>query len=422
MPLSRRELLKTFGAATVASLGPALPAVVCHGFAEAVPGADRKPQMGQNLLVLVQLAGGNDGLNTVVPYADDLYAKNRHTLRLTEKQVLKIDSLLGFHPEMTAFKRLYDEGLLSVVQGVGNANPHGGHGESMRFWHTARPHETNVQTGWVGRAADLASRPGESDLPAVFLGHIHRPFVINAEKTFVPAIRDLEHTTLRGVGDEGRTDLKSVPRAGRGAGDRDNPLLGLVEQTTTAACAASRRIETVLQSSRSGREYPQSEFAQMLKGVSQLIRADLGIRIFVTEVGGEEPGGWDTHAVQFANHAALLKQLSEGIAAFATDLKADRLLDRVVLVTFSEFGRTLAENGRRGTDHGSAAPMFLVGGKLKGGLIGPHPNLTLREGAGGVMHHTDFRRVYATLLDRWLGWDSRPILGGSFAPVDALKA
>ena len=208
--LSRRELLKTFGAATVASLGPALPSVVCHGFADAVPGADRKPESGQNLLVVVQLAGGNDGLNTIVPYADDLYAKNRRTLRLTAKQVLKIDSLVGFHPEMPAFKRLYDEGLLSVVQGVGYPNPHGGHTESMRFWHTARPNETGVQTGWVGRAADLASRPAvelapqPADLPAVFVGRIRRPFVINAEKTFVPAIRDLEHATLREAGGGGR--------------------------------------------------------------------------------------------------------------------------------------------------------------------------------------------------------------------------
>jgi uncharacterized protein (DUF1501 family) len=125
--------------------------------------------------------------------------------------------------------------------------------------------------------------------------------------------------------------------------------------------------------------------------------------------------------VQFANHAALLKQMSEGMAAFAAELKQDRLLDRVVLVTYSEFGRTVLENGRRGTDHGSAAPMFLIGGKVKGGLVGPHPSLAQLEG-GGAKHHTDFRRVFATLLDRWLGWPSKPILGGDYAPLEVLKA
>ena len=419
MLLNRRELLRTLGAATVMSLETG----AASALARAAAAADPKSAGRENLLVVVQFAGGNDGLNTVVPYADDLYAKNRRTLRLTEKQVLKIDSLLGFHPEMRAFKKLYDEGLLSVVQGVGYPNPHGGHAESMQFWHTARPHETGVQTGWVGRAADQAYRPGEVDLPAVFVGRIRRPFVINAEKSFVPAIRSLDHATLRTLsgaadGDAHRRALVRAAEVPRG--DRENPLVGFVGQSTSAAYAASARIERELQRGRSAVEYPQSEFAQMLRSVAQLIRADLGIRIFVTELGGEEPGGWDTHAVQFANHAALLKQMSEGMAAFAGDLKQDRLLDRVVLVTYSEFGRTVVENGRRGTDHGSAAPMFLVGGKLKGGLVGPHPSLAQLEG-GGVKHHTDFRRVFATLLDRWLGWPSKPVLGGDYAPLEILK-
>jgi uncharacterized protein (DUF1501 family) len=373
--------------------------------------------------VVVQLAGGNDGLNTVVPYADDIYARNRRTLRLPEKQVLKIDSLLGFHPAMRAFKRLYDEGLLSIVQGVGYPNPHGGHAESMHFWHTARPHQIGVQAGWVGRAADWACRTGEVDLPALFVGRIRRPFIINAEQTFVPAIRSLDQATLRTPSGAGGSEAhrRDLVRAAEAPRSRENPLLDFVGQRTSAAYAASQRIQRELQSGRSAVEYPQSEFAQMLKGIAQLIRAELGIRIFVTELGGEEPGGWDTHAVQFANHAALLKQMSEGMAAFAADLTKDRLFDRVVLVTYSEFGRTVLENGRRGTDHGSAAPMFLLGGKLKGGLVGPHPSLAQLEG-GGVKHHTHFCRVYATLLDRWLGWPSKPILGGDYEPLDVLKA
>ena len=137
----------------------------------------------------------------------------------------------------------------------------------------------------------------------------------------------------------------------------------------------------------------------------------MGLRIVHTELGGEEPGGFDNHANQPDNHAALLHHLSESLAAFVRDLKRDGLLDRVLLLTFSEFGRTVHENGRRGTDHGSAAPLFLVGGKAAGGLVGPHPKLSELEGGGGLKHHTDFRRVYATLLEGWLGLDSVPVLG-----------
>ncbi len=420
MSLSRRELLKTFGAATVVSLGPAAAGL----FTRAACAAGAKPNADQTVLVVVQLAGGNDGLNTVVPYADDLYAKNRSTLRLTGKQVIKIDSLLGFHPEMKAIKRLYDDGLLSVVQGVGYPNPHGGHGESMRFWQTARPHETNVQAGWIGRAVDQVYRPEEGDVPAVFLGQIRRPFLINAEKAFIPAVRSLDQATLRTMpgAEGGAGHRRALVRAAQAArADRDNPLVPFLQKSTAASHAASQRIEEVLRAGGTGKEYPPSEFGRMLKAVAQLVRADLGLRVIVTELGGEEPGGWDTHAVQFANHAALLKQLSEGLAAFTGDLKQDRLLDRVLLVTYSEFGRTVLENGRRGTDHGSAAPVFLVGGKVKGGLVGRHPNLAEIEGAGGMKHHTDFRRVYATLLDRWLGWESKGVLGGEYAPLDVLK-
>jgi uncharacterized protein (DUF1501 family) len=146
----------------------------------------------------------------------------------------------------------------------------------------------------------------------------------------------------------------------------------------------------------------------------------LGIRVFYTELGGEEPGGFDNHANQRDNHASLLRQLSESLSAFVGDLRRDKLLDRVLLMTFSEFGRTVEENGRRGTDHGSAAPMFLVGGRVKGGLAGRHPSLTDLE-KGGLKHHTDFRQVYATVLERWLGIDSRKVLGRQFEPLDVLS-
>jgi len=153
-----------------------------------------------------------------------------------------------------------------------------------------------------------------------------------------------------------------------------------------------------------------------------LIRADVGIRILHTELGGAGFGGFDNHANQRGNHGALLRQLSDAVAAFVEDLRKNRLLDRVLLMTFSEFGRTLKENGRRGTGHGAAAPMFLVGGRLAGGLIGPHPSLADPDDKGGLKFHTDFRRVFATVLDSWLGFDSLTILGDRYEAVDLLRA
>jgi len=157
--------------------------------------------------------------------------------------------------------------------------------------------------------------------------------------------------------------------------------------------------------------------AGTLRIVAQLIRAELGVRIFFTELGGGGIGGFDNHANQLGNHCALLHQLSESVAAFVDDLQRDKLLDRVLLMTFSEFGRTVAENGRRGTGHGAGAPVFLAGGRLRGGLLGPHPSLTDLD-AGAPRFHTDFRRVYATVLDRWLGLDAAGVLGEGFKPLD----
>ncbi|MCX6911441.1 MAG: DUF1501 domain-containing protein, partial [Verrucomicrobia bacterium] len=168
-------------------------------------------------------------------------------------------------------------------------------------------------------------------------------------------------------------------------------------------------------------DYPQFVLAEELCAIAQLIRADLGVRIFFTELGGGNIGGFDNHAGQLGNHCSLVHQLSESVAAFIRDLQRDKLHERVLLMTFSEFGRSVRENGRRGTDHGLAQPVFLAGGRLKGGLCGAHPSLTDVD-KDGLKFHTDFRRVYATALDRWLGLDSRGVLNASFEPLDVLKA
>ena len=179
--------------------------------------------------------------------------------------------------------------------------------------------------------------------------------------------------------------------------------------------AKSERAESAMKPVYGTVEYPPFGLAGHLRTVAQLIRADLGIRVFFTELGGGGIGGFDNHANQLGNHCALLHQLAESIAAFIEDLGRDKTLDRVLLMTFSEFGRTVRENGRRGTDHGAAGPVFLAGGRVRGGLVGSHPSLTDLDG-GAPKSHTDFRRVYATVLDRWLGFSSETILAPAFHP------
>jgi uncharacterized protein (DUF1501 family) len=193
--------------------------------------------------------------------------------------------------------------------------------------------------------------------------------------------------------------------------------LDFVRGTASVAQAGSDRIQHILDAPRGPVEYPSFTLAGQFQAVAQLIRADLGIRIYFTELGGGGLGGFDNHANQRDNHAALLRELSTSLAAFIEDLNHDRFLERVLVMTFSEFGRTVSENGRRGTGHGEAAPVILAGGRLRGGLIGRHPSLTDLVG-DAPRFHTDFRRLYATVLDRWLGYDSRLILGKAYEALD----
>ncbi len=320
----------------------------------------------------------------------------------------EIDSLLGFHPEMAGFARMFNDGHLSVVHGVGYPNPNGDHAVSMRYWQTARPHDNSCQTGWLGRALDNLSPDDAARVPAVYVGQIKRPFTLNAETAIVPTVPSL-----------GKAEFSSKTNTSRSRADAKNPLLDFIARSTSAANETARRIDRAARDP-STPEYPSFPFAQSLRTVAQLIRAEVGIRIYYTEIGGVEPGGFDNHANQLGNHCALLRQLSESMTAFVDDLKRDKRLDRVLVMTFSEFGRTVKENGRRGTGHASAAPMFLAGGRIKGGQIGQHPNLTDLQN-GGQKFHTDFRRLYATALGPWLGFDPKPVLGEAFQPIDVLR-
>jgi uncharacterized protein (DUF1501 family) len=414
MSSTRRNFLKSsLGAATLFSLHPVVPAFL-SGAAHA---AVTQKQNSDKVIVVLQLSGGNDGLNTVVPYADDEYARGRTTLRLTSTDVHKIDSYLGFHPEMKAFSQLYQDGLLSIIQGVGYPNSNRNHAVAIRDWHTGRPHQASCQTGWIGRTIDHACQRDSVDLPGVLVGNISPPLAINAENAIVPSIRSIDELTLHSSHDlyQPLSVKDSISNS-----KTDNPMLDFLQQRTVCAFNKNKKIEGITQSQKMNVEYPPFQLAQSLRTVAQLIRADVGIKMYYTELGGDGFGGFDNHANQRDNHAALLRQLSESVSAFVNDLKFDNILDNVLLITFSEFGRTVKENGRRGTGHGVAAPMLLAGGNITGGIIGSHPSLTDLDN-DALKFHTDFRQVYATILDKWLGLDSKVIFGEKYQPLNILK-
>jgi uncharacterized protein (DUF1501 family) len=416
MTYSRRDLLKSLvGASSFLSLAPTFPAFL----RQAAAAAESNPASGETVLVVLQLSGGNDGLNTVIPYADDAYGRNRSTLRLPESQVIRIDSYLGFHSELKGFHQLLQEGALTVVHGVGYPNNSRDHDQAMREWHTARPGEPQYPTGWIGRTADSIEQSGTAAVPAVFVGPIAPPFALNAEASVIASVRatqQLIRTSLSGKPADRPELVKTLPRD---AGGPVNPLQDMVSSATQAAESMSRRVETVLSADSSAATYPSLTLAQQLRMVAQLVRADLGIRIYFVELGGGGIGGFDNHANQRDNHAALLGEMSASIAAFMSDLKRENLMSRVLLMTFSEFGRTLSENGRRGTDHGAAAPVFLVGGRVRGGLHGKHPSLTELD-QDALKFQVDYRGLFATVLQRWLGLDARSVLGESYDMIDVI--
>ncbi len=406
MSHTRRNFLKgALGASVLMPFGAAMAHLLTSSAMAAKKRDDRN-----TVLVLVQLSGGNDGLNTVVPYADDEYGRNRSTLRMPTKELHKINSYIGFHPRMGAFMRLYKEGRLTIVRGVGSPYPDRSHENAMRVWHTADPDNLGRQRGWLGRAVDNEWGPTTTNAPAVFVGAIPRPFALNARNVIIPSVRsggDLVASQVGGAAELSRSNA-------------DKSLLSFVRQCRASGYANSRRIEAAAKRTGGTGEYPSFGLAADLRTVAQLIRADIGIRIFLVELGGGGIGGFDNHANQLGNHCAMLHQLSESIAAFVDDLNGDKLLDRVLLMTFSEFGRILKENGRRGTNHGNAAPTFLAGGKLKKGLVGTHPSLTDLDN-GGLKHDIDFRRVYATVLEKWLGFESRLTLDKQYKPLNILN-
>lgn len=429
---TRRDFLRT------TLLGGALswtvPSFVAQTFTAlhaAADGALTQVATGKDspILVLIQLAGGNDGLNTVVPYTNDYYYKARPTIAVKPEQVLRLNDTLGLHPSLTGFKSLYDAGELSVVSGVGYPNPNRSHFRSTEIWQTACDSDRFLGEGWLGRYFDNACQ-GCDPTVAVSIGS-RTPQAFSAKTPFGVILQSPDTYRFvaggKPVENEEEMAYRSMnptsPLADDSAsGSSINMVSGTVtlqngqstldflERTSMDAQVSSDRIRELAAKTPSQAVYPKTAIANDLQLVAKLIAGGLPTRIFYVS-----QGGYDSHVQQRNSQDFKLKELGDAVKAFTDHLKAIGASDRVVIMTFSEFGRRVTENASKGTDHGAAAPMFLIGSKVKSGLFGAEPSLAPTDLTDGdVKFNTDFRSVYASLLQQWLKTPSVPILGRQF--------
>ncbi len=401
----RRFLRSSIGGAAAIGIGASVPACFSHA-------AEARATSGERILVVVQMSGGNDGLNTVVPYADGAYLAARPKLGLAPSAVLKCDDDVGFHPTLRGLHDLFEAGRLAVVRAVGYDQPNRSHFESMDIWHTCRRKEEPRSDGWIGRFLDTQRVEAGSDVPALHLGREQQPFAVVSKSVRVPTVKEISEFQLQGKDRQSLRTLlnNSLPATASDSSDSSD-LLNFLQSSTTSALAASQRVTEATQSYRSDVQYPETELAKKLRVVAQLIDAGLTTRVYYVQLDG-----FDTHSLQAATHEVLLREWSDAVSALVRDLDAHGHGQRVCVMTFSEFGRRVAENVSGGTDHGAAGPMFLCGGSVRPGFVGQLPSLTALQD-GDLKHEFDFRQVYASVLESWLGTNPTPVLGGSYQPL-----
>jgi uncharacterized protein (DUF1501 family) len=436
---TRREFLR--GTVLTSSLAWTVPTFLAHTFSGLqAQAADKATQVttGKDgtILVILQMAGGNDGLNTVVPFANDHYLKARPKLALSGTQVLKATDELGFHSALRGFKDLYDGGSLSIVQGVGYPNPNRSHFRSTEIWQTASDSKKFERYGWLGRYFDNACS-GADPTVGINIGR-QMPQAFAAKHPVGVSLDNPENyrfiTAEKGAEAEMMQDsfrkLNQPDEAGSNSGDSIGAVAGgsnlrhegspldYLERTALDAQLSSDRIRSISGKVQNKAAYPAGQLGNSLKLVARLIGGGLPTRIFYVS-----QGGYDTHTNQVPAQERLLRELGDSVKAFVEDMKAQGNFGRVLLMTFSEFGRRVGENASGGTDHGAASSMFLVGEKLKSGLLGQMPSLAPKDLFNGdVKFTTDFRSVYAGVLEQWLKTPSAPILGRPFEPLSILPA
>ena len=405
----RQFLTRTLRGSSLVALGAVVPQFVAQTAKAAAPGKD-------NILVVIELTGGNDGINTVIPYADDLYHKARPTLRQTKVQVVRLDDHVGLHSGMRGLQTMWDDGQLAVVQGVGYPNPDRSHFEAMDIWQSADPKRATT-TGWLGRGAVVMdNRSG--GIPILHVGLGKAPLAATgAPGGGAVSVGDQNSFRLelgRGEAGQQKTRRKLMEELSAPADSTGDDLLSFVQRRQVQTLTAVENLRELLEGPNAVRGYGAG-LTPKLQLVAGLIARGFGTRIFYVSLDG-----FDTHADQGPAHQRLVSELAGSIGDFFRLLKESRDDSRVRLMTFSEFGRRVNENSSRGTDHGAASCLFVAGPSVKGGVVGKHPSLADLD-ADDLKYHTDFRSVYATLLDGWLGCDSKAVLGAKWGHVAELE-
>lgn len=382
------------------------------------------------ILVVLQLAGGNDGLNTVAPLGNDDYRRARPSLALREDQVLKLGQKekAGFHPALAGLAKAYGDGHLAVVQGVGYPNPNRSHFRSTEIWATATDENKSSSTGWIGRYFDNACAGCDAAVGITLGSQTPQAFAAQTPKG---VLYEAAGSRRRRLGADGEPeadgsmtmamdgDPNEGPAGGSigdiaGASGKINAL-DFLERTEMDVQVTQKEIAAASGRGKNGVPYPGSWLANQFALISRLIAGGLKTRIYYVS-----QGGYDTHTGQAGAHDRLLREMGDAVSAFLSDLQAQGNLGRVTLMTFSEFGRRVKENASGGTDHGAAAPLFLAGGGIQAGLLGEMPSLASRNlDDGDVKFNVDFRSVYATVLEKHLGVKSDPILGRAFPLLKA---
>jgi uncharacterized protein (DUF1501 family) len=409
--VTRRDFLRT---SSLVALAPAVPEFLARS-ARAAP----SDQDGRGLVV-VELNGGNDGINTVVPYADEAYPWLRKNVRLPKAELKKINDRVGLHPALADFAKLLEDGRLTVIQGVGYPNPNRSHFKSMAYWHTARLDEKSDNPasdqlvpglvngpGWLGRALDRTPALADRAPASVSVGLRPQPVALRGRKAVSAAVAHLDDFTLAG----GVNPSDSFPAEVSGTDVR-----AFVRRSVLDAYVAADQLKEAGRAKDRDVRYPATGLAGDLRIVARLMKAGFGTRAYYVE-----QDGYDTHVSQLLTHERLLAELGGAVRAFLDDLKEAGLAERVAVLCFSEFGRRAAENGSYGTDHGTAGPVFLAGGRVKAGLVGATPSLSDLEG-GDLKMGIDFRRVYATVLADWLGLPANAVLGADYERLRLFKA
>jgi uncharacterized protein (DUF1501 family) len=413
--MDRRTFLKA--SSLIAASGAVVPEFLARAAEQAKPGGDR-------VLVVVEMTGGNDGLNMVIPQGDDLYYKARPTLAIPKRRVLRIDDRVGLHPRLRDLSDLLNQKALAVVLGVGYPNPNRSHFESMDVWQSADP-KRSLKTGWLGRGLS-GLKTSKTGLPAMHVAPTRLPLALQGGAGVV-SLNDPSSFSLQLTGDRARDGKrkKLLESLNAPAAEAKDDLAAFVRRRQLQVFRSVDALKKALEvkAGKGGalptptpRAFfgPSTALSEQLQLIAQLIGKEVGARIYYASIDG-----FDTHAAQAETHANLLGDLSSSIGQFFNQLRQSGHASRVVLLTYSEFGRRVRENSGKGTDHGAASHLFVAGPAVQAGLVGAYPRLDdLTD--GDLKHGIDFRRVYATLLDGWLGLSSKDVLGEAFEHVSLL--